>query len=37
VAEGIETGEDLEALEILGLRAGQGFHLAEPFTLNGSR
>lgn len=33
VAEGIETAEDLEALEILGLTAGQGFHIGEPQRL----
>ena len=30
MAEGIETLEDRDALEILGLTAGQGFHTAEP-------
>ena len=33
VAEGIETAEDRDALEILGLTAGQGFHLARPGPL----
>lgn len=32
VAEGIETMEDRDALEILGLTAGQGFHIAHPLT-----
>ena len=30
VAEGIETAEELETLLRLGVRFGQGFHLAEP-------
>lgn len=30
VAEGIETGEELEALVYLGIRFGQGFYLARP-------
>ena len=34
VGEGIETAEDREALEILGLTAGQGFHLGRPAPLN---
>ena len=34
VAEGIETAEDQEALEILGLNAGQGFHIAPPSRLD---
>ena len=34
VAEGIETLEDRDALEILGLTAGQGFHIAEPLRLD---
>lgn len=33
VAEGIETAEDRDALEILGLTAGQGFHIARPAAL----
>lgn len=33
VAEGIETAEDRDALEILGLTAGQGFFLARPAPL----
>lgn len=33
VAEGIESAEDQDALEILGLTAGQGFHIAKPQTL----
>lgn len=33
VAEGIESREDHEALEILGLTAGQGFHIAKPAPL----
>lgn len=33
VAEGIESAEDQDALEILGLTAGQGFHIAEPGPL----
>ena len=33
VAEGIETAEDRDALEILGLTAGQGYHLARPGPL----
>jgi EAL domain-containing protein (putative c-di-GMP-specific phosphodiesterase class I) len=37
VAEGIERAEDQEALEILGLTAGQGFHIAEPGPLPGAR
>lgn len=34
VAEGVETAEDRDALEILGLTAGQGFHLARPAPLD---
>lgn len=30
VAEGIETGEELEALRVLGVHSGQGYHLARP-------
>jgi EAL domain-containing protein (putative c-di-GMP-specific phosphodiesterase class I) len=33
VAEGIETAEELETLCELGVRFGQGFHLAEPGPL----
>ena len=33
VAEGIESAEDQEALEILGLTAGQGFHIGRPGPL----
>lgn len=33
VAEGIENAEDRDALEILGLTAGQGFHIARPAAL----
>lgn len=33
VAEGIETAEDRDALEILGLTGGQGFHIARPAAL----
>ena len=33
VAEGIESAEDRDALEILGLTAGQGFYLARPAPL----
>ena len=35
VAEGIESAEDQDALEILGLTAGQGFHIAKPQALPG--
>jgi EAL domain-containing protein (putative c-di-GMP-specific phosphodiesterase class I) len=33
VAEGIETGEELEALRALGVACGQGHHLARPEPL----
>lgn len=33
VGEGIESAEDQEALEILGLTAGQGFHIGRPAPL----
>lgn len=33
VAEGIETAGELDALTELGVRYGQGFHLAEPALL----
>ena len=33
VAEGIETAEELATLKELGVRYGQGFHLAEPAPL----
>jgi EAL domain-containing protein (putative c-di-GMP-specific phosphodiesterase class I) len=33
VAEGIETGEELDALVDLGVPFGQGFYLAEPAPL----
>ena len=33
IAEGIENAEDQEALEILGLTAGQGFHIGKPAAL----
>lgn len=32
VAEGIETGEQLQALKAMGCDIGQGFHLARPMT-----
>ncbi len=32
VAEGIETGPQLDALRLLGCTLGQGFHLARPMT-----
>jgi EAL domain-containing protein (putative c-di-GMP-specific phosphodiesterase class I)/CheY-like chemotaxis protein len=34
VAEGIETAGELEALRALGVRFGQGFHLARPAPLD---
>jgi EAL domain-containing protein (putative c-di-GMP-specific phosphodiesterase class I) len=34
VAEGIETEGELEALRTLGVRYGQGFHLARPAPLD---
>ena len=34
VAEGIETAGELEALRALGVRYGQGFHLARPAPLD---
>ena len=34
VAEGIETAGELAALRELGVRYGQGFHLARPAPLN---
>jgi EAL domain-containing protein (putative c-di-GMP-specific phosphodiesterase class I)/AmiR/NasT family two-component response regulator len=34
VAEGIETAGELEALSALGVRYGQGFHLARPAPLD---
>lgn len=33
IAEGIESPETLETLEVLGLRYGQGFHFAHPAAL----
>jgi EAL domain-containing protein (putative c-di-GMP-specific phosphodiesterase class I) len=33
VAEGIETAAELETLRELGVRFGQGYHLAEPAAL----
>ena len=33
VGEGIESAEDQDALEILGLTAGQGFHIGRPAPL----
>jgi EAL domain-containing protein (putative c-di-GMP-specific phosphodiesterase class I) len=33
VAEGIETGEELDALVDLGVPFGQGYYLAEPAPL----
>ena len=34
IAEGIETEDELEALEEIGVRFGQGFHLGMPAPLN---
>jgi EAL domain-containing protein (putative c-di-GMP-specific phosphodiesterase class I)/CheY-like chemotaxis protein len=35
VAEGVETDEELRALQQLGVRLGQGFHLGRPAPLDG--
>ena len=34
IAEGIEHPEQIEALQILGCEAGQGFHFARPLTVD---
>jgi EAL domain-containing protein (putative c-di-GMP-specific phosphodiesterase class I) len=33
IAEGIETAAELDTLRELGVRFGQGYHLAEPAAL----